>query len=664
VRARAALFILVPLAILLLPFGVFVADSAAAGGRIPRNVSVGGVAIGGLTPDDARLTLEAHVARLRAEQATFTVDGSDFVATADDVGFTVDIDAAIDAAMRQRAADGMVDRFGAWISGFRDPIDLALPATFDDDAVDALLGEWEEQAIEDPADPGSITLDGMEVVTHYPKPGRAIDRDVATGIVEGTIETIDTTAATLPVVDRRPRTTSADIDAAAARVASIIDGPVTLRSDETGFLITFTSEQIADAVRVTVADDPPAITIDLDQDVIGAILEPRRPEFEVEPVDAAFNVDLETNEVSIIPGKNGTRLDLPGVVAALLDAAEGSGFGPFPLDTGAEPDFTTADAEAAGDLELVSEFTTKHPAGEARVINIQRMADEVDGAIVRPGETFSINDYVGERTVEDGYVAAPAIIGGVPYCCDHPANIGGGVSQFATTFFNAVFYGCYEDVEHTPHSLWFSRYPMGREATLGFPAPDVKFRNNTDTIVLIKTQYTSRSITVKFFGNNGGKTCTDETSDRHDIVPFDEVLVADDTGELHPGEQKVRKGKEGFTVLVTRIIEYPDGRIVREEPFRWRYRKLDQQITVHPCEVTGEPVDCPVQLPRLVGTAYEDAFHTLDGLGLIVVKVEVPTDSQNEDGVIVEMTPPAGEWVELGSSVTVKVAVYDSGDDA
>jgi len=660
VRTRIALFILVPLILLLLPVGVFAADTAASSGRVPRNVSVGGVALGGLTPDEARLTLQAHVARLTGEPATFTVNGVAFDLDPAAVSFAVDVDRAVQMAMSQRPANGFVDRFGAWVSAFTDPIDLPLPATVDEAALDATLGDWERVAIPDLADPGSVTVVDGEVVTSYPKPGRAVDRATAASIVVHTLTTLDSFGADLPVVDADPKVTAGDLDAAAAKVRKVIDGPVTLKSPETGFLVTFTPDQLAEAARVTVVDDPPTVDVGLDPDVIGSILEPRRSEFEVEPVDASFRVDMETNEIEVVPGRTGTKLDLPAVVDATLDAALGNGFGPFPLGEGAEPSFTTAEAEAAAArLHLVSEFTTTYPAGQPRVTNIHRIADETDGAIVQPGETFSINAYVGKRTVEDGYVAAPAIIGGVPYCCDHPANIGGGVSQFATTLYNAIFFGCYEDVEHRPHSLWFSRYPKGREATLGFPHPDVAFRNNTDTPLLIKTAYTATSVTVKFFGDNGGKKCTSETSDEQDIVEPDTVYAADDTGELHPGEQKVRKGKRGFTVFVTRIITDPDGRVVKEKPFRWRYQKLDEEITVHPCEVTGEPVDCPVQLPDLVGRTYDEALRTLDGLGLIVVEVTVPTDNPDKDGVVKEMSPTAGEWIDLGKSVTL--TVYSAG---
>lgn len=157
---------------------------------------------------------------------------------------------------------------------------------------------------------------------------------------------------------------------------------------------------------------------------------------------------------------------------------------------------------------LVSTFTTSYTPGQDRNTNIQGIADATDGAVVSAGETFSLNGHVGQRTIEKGYVAAPAIIGGEIYCCDHPVNIGGGTSQFATTLYNAIFFGGYEDVYHRPHSIYFSRYPMGREATLGWTGPDVKFRNDTSFPVTIDTSYTSDSLTVDFWGWNEGRIVT------------------------------------------------------------------------------------------------------------------------------------------------------------
>lgn len=150
-------------------------------------------------------------------------------------------------------------------------------------------------------------------------------------------------------------------------------------------------------------------------------------------------------------------------------------------------------------VERVSRFTTYHDCCEPRVRNIQLLARTLDGYIVMPGEEFSINDVIGPRTSAKGYVSAPVLCSS-GYC----SGIGGGISQFATTMFNAIFWGGYEDVYHRPHSIWITRYPVGIEATLGYPSLDVAFVNDTITPVTIRTRYTSTSITVELWGNAGG----------------------------------------------------------------------------------------------------------------------------------------------------------------
>ncbi len=150
-------------------------------------------------------------------------------------------------------------------------------------------------------------------------------------------------------------------------------------------------------------------------------------------------------------------------------------------------------------------FTTYHDCCEARVTNIHVMARAMDRAVVYPGQRFSINDYLGPRTRSKGYVPAPILLNGEGYCCDHPLNIGGGTSQFGTTFYNAVFRGGLDVVAHKPHSRYIARYPLGIEATLGYPSPDVVFVNDTEQPVTIRTSYTSTSITVALYGDTGGR---------------------------------------------------------------------------------------------------------------------------------------------------------------
>ena len=105
-------------------------------------------------------------------------------------------------------------------------------------------------------------------------------------------------------------------------------------------------------------------------------------------------------------------------------------------------------------MQQVKSFTTYHACCESRVANIHRMADLVRGAIIPPGKTFSINEHVGKRTVENGFVLAGAIANG-----EHSEEVGGGVSQFATTLFNAAFFAGLDFGEYQSHSILFDRYP-------------------------------------------------------------------------------------------------------------------------------------------------------------------------------------------------------------
>ncbi len=305
-----------------------------------------------------------------------------------------------------------------------------------------------------------------------------------------------------------------------------------------------------------------------------------------------------------------------------------------------------------GDVQFVSEFTTSHPAGQPRVTNIHLFADTIDGAMVMPGEQFSLNDYVGQRTTEKGYVPAPMILGG-----ELVDDVGGGVSQFATTFFNAVFYGCYKDVTHKPHSYYFSRYPEVNEATISWPEPDLVFENNTDTVVIIKTQYTATDITVQFYGNNGGCQVERVLGDRYGFTDPKEEYVGNP--DLNPDEQKVtQNGFGGFSNTVKRVMTWPDGH-VEEQQFQWTYLAEPKIIEVHPCMVPDAEEECPVQVPSVVGSSVDSARSTLQALGLSLTEgATVQVDSEASNGLIVTMSPPAGEWLPVGSTVTVNVGVY------
>jgi vancomycin resistance protein YoaR len=242
--------------------------------------------------------------------------------------------------------------------------------------------------------------------------------------------------------------------------------------------------------------------------------------------NASFSVYLGVPV--IVPAVNGTGCCGDDSGQIILDALEAGGGTTASLSLAeVEPEFTDADAEAWGITQEIGrpdEFgpTTPYSAGQSRVTNIHRISDIVRGYVIPPnGGVFDLNEVVGERTTENGFVLAGAISNG-----EHVDAIGGGVSQFATTAFNAAFFAGLEIESYQFHTEHFDRYPYGRESTVSYPSPDFIIRNPSPYGVLMWPTYTDTSVTVHLYstpwasGEQTGQTtssrgsCTDVTTTR------------------------------------------------------------------------------------------------------------------------------------------------------
>lgn len=640
-------------ALLLLPVFVFSVDNIRSSGEVARNVSAGGVELGGLGEEEATNAMLDYEAELAQTPAVYIVNDVEFVLTPSEVGLDIDEDAVVATAMDQRREKGLFGSFFSWFGSFGDQIELDVPATLDPELLDEVIASWEKQAIDLPAYEGGIIVRDTRVLPDYPRPGEGIDRDMAQQVVLTSLQTVERQPTVLATQLIQPSLTNADIDAATVEAGKLIDAPVTLSSTDPEFSVTFTQEELAAALETEVEDDPvPQIISRFNADAIGTVLVPLSSEIEQPARNAEYLIDEQAKQVTLVGSRPATVLDTELVADELLVAAASpADAGTFPFGVGADASFTTAEAEAMGEVKFVSEFLTEHPAGQQRVINIHLMADTVDGAMVFPGESFSLNEHVGQRTEEKGYVAAPMILAG-----ELVDDVGGGVSQFATTFYNAVFFGCYEDVDHKPHSYYFSRYPEVNEATISWPVPNLVFRNNTDTVVIIKTQYSDTAIKVQLYGNNDGCVAERQLGSRFSPTEPREEFVANPG--LTPLDRKVtQNGWSGFSNTVKRVMTWPDGRTAEEE-YVWKYLAAPKIIEVHPCNVPPGS-ECPVQVPSVIGGSFDGATAALAAVGLTIIDgatIEVTDESQN--GLIVDQTPNGGDWVDLGTAITVNIGVY------
>jgi vancomycin resistance protein YoaR len=223
---------------------------------------------------------------------------------------------------------------------------------------------------------------------------------------------------------------------------------------------------------------------------------------------------------------------------------------------------------------LGSQFVTYFdPRNTTRAKNIALAAKLVDGTVVEPGETFSLNAAMGPRTANRGFDFAPVIT------ADNVLRqgVGGGVCQYATTLFNAVFFAGLPVVEREAHSLYISHYPIGRDATVSWGSVDFKFRNDTGKSIMIRSWIGGGALTVALVGKTG-RTVTYKTSSFYDIRKpahgkSDPRVIYD--SDLGPGVIRWEKGIDGRSVKVERTVRDAGGKVLFRDTFVSHYDPLD-----------------------------------------------------------------------------------------
>jgi vancomycin resistance protein YoaR len=553
--------------VVVLTGGGAAAAAATTSGQVPRGVALGEVQLGGLDAEQAEQRIAAAYQAGQPSPVLLLADGEELALDAAAAGLAVDA-----AATARAAADaGPLDRLRALFSAPRqvDPV-LAVD--------DAALGRELDRLAEGFARPpreGSVAFEGLEPVPTEPLAGRDLDLEQVTEAVLDAWPL--STRVEVPVEQVGVRTTRADVERAVRETAPrVVADPVVLESE--GGDLVVEPEVLAAATRIELDDGELVPVVD------GAVVLERtadaRRRLEEPAVDATF--DTSSGTPVVVPSRTGRGFGAEDTAEAVRSVVTSEAPRRARVEfTTTQPRVTTEIAQGLGVVEQVSSYTSRFPCCAPRVQNIRRIAEIVDGYVVLPGEAFDLNAVVGPRDTARGFVPAPQILEG-----EFVDAVGGGVSQFATALFNAYFFAGLEDVTHTPHSYYISRYPPGREATVSFPLPDLVFRNDSPHGILIRTSTTGTSVTVSMWGTKrfdiraveGPRTRMTTAPTRYITRP-----------DCQPG-----KGGPGFDIVVTRVF-VQGGEVVRREPFRTRY--LPQPTFVCGPPPSREPAPAPSEQP-------------------------------------------------------------------
>jgi vancomycin resistance protein YoaR len=402
----------------------------------------------------------------------------------------------------------------------------------------------------------AVTLQGTHAVVTPSQTGRELDRAALLDLLAGDERTIDAPFRTLQPAIRDPAARSA-----ASTAESLLAQPISIEYHGAR-LGAVTQLQLARALRIKPRTHRFAVGFDPEQ--LARVVRPRLGRWIERAHNAQFAV--HGDRVKLVASKPGRDVDPKQLVVGVTTAAHGAHVVRVELGE-RQPDRTTADARALGIRQKLTSFTTEMGESSSnRIHNVHLMADFIDGTIIKPGEVFSFNDVVGERTAERGFLEGQMIIGSLVL-----PSIGGGVCQTATTLFNDAFELGLPILARTNHNLYLSHYPLGRDATVSWGGPDFRFKNDLKHGILIKTSYTDATLTFTFYGTPEHRRIVSHTGPQVNwthpgmsyavdpSAPRGSVHVVKGTGEL------------GFDVTVDRKVYDAKGKLLRRDSFKSHY---------------------------------------------------------------------------------------------
>lgn len=521
-------------------------DSAVSSDTVARNVHVRGTDLSGMTAAGVRSVATTLTEDLAGQPVVVSVGERTVTTDLVRLGARVDHERLVASAYAARTDGPWWTGPFRWLGSFATPVELDLPYVVDADTVEAAVAGFIAPQLDGPRPP-TVTASSAGFSVEEGRDGIVVDPAQLAERVVGVIGRPGPHRFSLTPYPQRPELGLDAVGRVAAELNLATADPLEVRVLDQETIL----EPAELRALIDVENTAEGAFWEVNQGRAVDLLRDRFERLGDENQQARFIVVQDVPQ--IVPADE-TIVCCDDKTAALLRAALATR--PSEPTAGDDPpedrepglrsvelnpiitdgERGVAELEALGITELVSTFTTNHPCCQSRVTNIQLFADTMRGTVIEPGEVLSLNGLVGPRTAEKGYVAAGAInLGSLE------PQVGGGVSQVATTTFNAAFFAGLDFVEYQAHSLYFDRYPYGREATISSPRPDLKIANNTPFGVLIWTEYTPTSITVSMY------------STKH--------IEVEDLGTTTRSQGLCRRA------TTTRQRTYGDGRVETDEVF-------------------------------------------------------------------------------------------------
>ena len=324
-----------------------------------------------------------------------------------------------------------------------------------------------------------------------------------------------------------------------------------------------------------------------DENVIISEISRQIPNIQTTASDAKF--DFIGDKVVVVPAQEGIKFNPGQLDAALSPVFRQKDNRVVNLDSAViKPLISTESLDALGIKDQLSTFRQDFDYLPYRETNVGQAARYMDGKILKPGEIYSMNETIKERTTKNGYVKGIYIGEGGRF----DFGLGGGVSIITSATWTAAFYAGLERIEQRAHSVHIARYTPGLEATVSWPKLDLKFRNNTKNNILIKAIPARDGITISMYGTKEYDRITAKFGEPYNLNNNIDTVNSYDPNCL------AQDPAPGFKIVVTRQF-WKNNSIVQSENLTTSYKPSDHVICLKEGEVA--PSASPSVVPAASG---------------------------------------------------------------
>lgn len=565
------MFTWIGLSVIAVVLGVFATYFLLFTGKIYPNTRVAGIEIGGLNVKDATATLSLNInvpqkVKLVGAGQTFNID-------------TKDIDLSYDfAGSAQRAFN--FTRTGNFFYDLSERINLlfrpkniGLAINLNNDKLERIISVISGQISVDPIEP-SITLTNGNIVIDKGTAGTEVDAKALRIAIGESLSLANTGVIEIPISVVDPTLKQNEAEELKTRAEKYIGRSLQLKFESNTY--TLTDKDLIKILDFRTGFNNQSIDTIISDLAAKVNRDPQNPKFNFLPAGRQGENGRVTE---FQPALDGIRVDNDNLKAKIIDSLnqiESGGDKVITFDISVlrtPPEVTTDRVNNLGIKELIGRGTSTYFHSIAsRVHNITLAASLINGTLVKPGDTFSFNDTLGDVSQFTGYQQAYIISEGKTILGD-----GGGVCQVSTTLFRAILNTGLPVTERQAHAYRVGYYeqdsPPGLDATVYSPSPDLKFKNDTPAYILIEARADTKhsSLVFELYGTGDGRVATISKPIVTDLTAAPDDVYQDDptlpTGTIKQIDFKARGAKVTFSYLVKR-----NGQEIYKKTFVSNYR--------------------------------------------------------------------------------------------